>query len=115
MLRQAALKSVIHYKFSPFAGSGDKPVTTTLTFPFAFELLVGRATVKTDSGVKPDLSCTYYDAHTAGHPGTCELHESDAQKYFCRQDDGDKQTELQSSCEHKIEALQAWESRKSNP
>ncbi len=114
MLRQAALKSVIHYKFSPFAGSGDKPVTTTLTFPFAFTLLVDRAKVKADSDAKPDLSCTYYDAHTAGHPGTCELHESDAQKYFCRQNDEDKQAQLQVGCQQKIEAQQVWETRKTN-
>jgi bla regulator protein blaR1 len=107
MLRQAALDSAIHWKFSPFS---DQPATTTVAI--IFSLADGDAG-KDDA--KPDLSCTYYDNRNAGHAGTCELHETDAQKYFCRQNDEDKQTQLQVGCQQKIETLQAWESRKANP
>jgi TonB family protein len=115
MLAQAALDSVIHYKFSPFS---DQPVTTTATIIFTLG----------DYEEKPDLSCTFYDGKGVGHAGTCEVNATNEQQYLCRQNDEDKQAQLQIGCKEKVEALKAdqshldsreqflnaWEARKTN-
>jgi bla regulator protein blaR1 len=115
MLRQAALDSVIQYKFSPFA---DQPVTTATTITFTLG----------DQEEKSDLSCTFYDSGNAGHAGTCEVNETNGRQYLCRQNDENKQAQLQVGCKDKVEALKnehslldsrgeferAWEARRTN-
>jgi bla regulator protein blaR1 len=115
MLQQAALDSVIQYKFLPIT---DHPVTTTATITFTLG----------DHDEKPDLSCTYYDNAEAGHAGTCELNETNGSQYLCRRNDGDKQAQLQVGCKEKVEAVKteqshldsrvqfrsAWEARRTN-
>lgn len=111
MLQGAALDSVKHYRFTPFSDAGpEQSVTTTLTVPFALQSvdISYKPASSAKSTPKPDLSCTFYD-HGAEHPGTCELHADSKELYFCRQNDEDRQTQLQVGCKSKIEGLQAWE------
>ena len=99
MLRQAALDSVIHYKFSPFPDADGQSIATVVSIFFS---LGG------DNEARPDLSCTYYDSSTTAHPGTCEQSQSGGEpQYLCRQNDENQQTQLQSSCKQKLEAVQS--------
>lgn len=113
MLRQAALDSVIHYRFSPFSSGGERQsVTTMLTIPFRLAAApqADRQTIN-DEG-KPDLFCTYYDHQAVAHAGTCEFQADRTPQYLCRNNDGNNEIQAQTGCEQKIEALQNWERRK---
>ena len=98
MLQQAALDSVIHYKFSPFA-EGD--VSTTVKILFTLGDVEG----------KPDLSCTYYDNGNTAHAGTCESHEGADPKFYCRQNEGDQPSQVQVGCQEKLAAFAEWKAK----
>jgi bla regulator protein blaR1 len=91
MLRQAALDSVIQYKFSPFT---DQPVTTTVTIFFRPGILDPG-----DNSVGPALWCTYYGDHQGM---ICDLAKTET-----------SQTE-QSQLDPREEFKRTWEARKTN-
>ena len=98
MLQQAALDSVIHYKFSPFA-DGDVSSTVKILFTLA------------DDNGKPDLSCTYYDSENKGHAGTCESHEGADPQFYCRQNEGDQPSQVQAGCQEKLAEFAEWKAK----
>jgi bla regulator protein blaR1 len=67
------------------------------------------AITSTKSQARPDMSCTYYDAETRGHQGTCEVHQGDQGHSYCTSNDDKKLSEIQTGCAWKVQRLQAWE------
>jgi GWxTD domain-containing protein len=62
------------------------------------------------SAGKPDMACTYYDAASKAHAGSCEENSAaDKGHYSCRADDDKKLVEAQSGCEWKVKRLEEWE------
>jgi hypothetical protein len=56
----------------------------------------------TRKGHHKDLSCTYYDAQNAGHPGTCGTKKGSKKTYYCFLNDDKRVSELQIGCEAKL-------------
>lgn len=57
-------------------------------------------------GAGTDLSCTYYDKTSIGHPGTCGFDKEDKTKYRCYLNEDLARSQAQIGCEWKVRRAQ---------
>ncbi len=94
------------FSFSNLAATGAGAQSVQLPSHGTSTLLV----LAKDGG-RPDSTGTYYDAQTQAHSGTCEAHNGDKENYYCTENEGEKQSQIQVGCKWKVQRLNEWASK----